>query len=94
MDARIAAHAETGRVTSALAWAAAGRATGSAVAVRLIPFLVAARAIGVLSLGAAAVLVVGALVVRAARTGPPLMRAAGCLPTMADRVVDAAGPAA
>jgi hypothetical protein len=93
MDARIAAHAETGRVTSALAWGAASRATGSAVAVRLIPLLVAARSIGVLSLGALAVLVVGALVVRAATTGPPLARAAGSPPMMDHRVVPAAGPA-
>lgn len=93
MDGRIAARAEAGRVTSALAWGAASRATGSAVAVRLIPLLVAARSIGVLSLGALAVLVVGALVVRAASTGPPFAGAAGSPPTIDDRVVHAGGPA-
>ena len=77
MDARVAERAEPGRVTSLLAWAAASRATGSAVAVRVIPLIVAARSIGLLSFAAIGVLVVGAT--HAAR-GAGVDRAASCTP--------------
>jgi len=56
MDARAARQAGPGKVTSALACSAATRALGSAVAVRLLPVLVSAPAIGLLSGAAAAVL--------------------------------------
>ncbi|MDQ6849944.1 MAG: hypothetical protein M3070_08215 [Actinomycetota bacterium] len=61
MDARVAASAEAGRVTSALAWAAAMRASGSAVAVRLLPVLIAAPSVGRLSVVSVGVLTVGAV---------------------------------
>ncbi|MEV0134585.1 hypothetical protein AB0H83_39765 [Dactylosporangium sp. NPDC050688] len=46
MDARIARDAPPGTVTTVLAWSASTRALGGAVAVRLLPALVAAPAIG------------------------------------------------
>jgi hypothetical protein len=61
MDARIARDATPGTVTTVLAWSAATRALGGAVAVRLLPALVAAPAIGLTSGVAAAGLGAAAL---------------------------------
>jgi hypothetical protein len=69
MDARVATEARPGEVTSGLAWSAASRALGGAGAVRLLPVLVTAPAIGLLSVGAAGVLAVGGVLVFAAITG-------------------------
>jgi hypothetical protein len=63
MDARVAEEAPSERVTTALAYSAAIRALGGSVAVRLLPILVAAPAVGwavsaeVLLLGGAALVV-------------------------------------
>jgi hypothetical protein len=65
MDATVAEAADASRVTSALAWSAAVRAGGSAVAVRMLPVLIAAPSIGVLSAAATVVLLGGALIVLA-----------------------------
>ena len=64
MDARVAG--ESGRsgdgtVTTALAWTAAVRATGSAVAVRVLPLLVTAPAIGTVASAGSSVLAIGAV---------------------------------
>ncbi|MDG6109240.1 hypothetical protein Daura_26175 [Dactylosporangium aurantiacum] len=61
MDARIARDATPGTVTTVLAWSASTRALGGAVAVRLLPALVAAPAIGLTSSVAAATLAAAAL---------------------------------
>jgi MFS family permease len=61
MDARIARDATPGTVTTVLAWSASTRALGGAVAVRLLPALVAAPAIGLTSGVAAATLGAAAL---------------------------------
>lgn len=61
MDARIARDAAPGTVTTVLAWSASTRALGGAVAVRLLPALVAAPAIGLTSGVAAATLAAAAL---------------------------------
>jgi hypothetical protein len=61
MDARLAREAGPGTVTTVLAWGAATRAMGSAVAVRLLPLLTAAPAIGLVSGASATVLATGAL---------------------------------
>ncbi|MFF5225654.1 MFS transporter [Dactylosporangium sp. NPDC000521] len=61
MDARIARDATPGTVTTVLAWSASTRALGGALAVRLLPALVAAPAIGVTSGVAAATLGAAAL---------------------------------
>lgn len=61
MDARIARDAPPGTVTTMLAWSASTRALGGAVAVRLLPALVAAPAIGLISGVAAATLAAAAL---------------------------------
>ncbi|MEV4140273.1 MFS transporter [Dactylosporangium sp. NPDC049742] len=61
MDARIARDAAPGTVTTVLAWSASTRALGGAVAVRLLPALVAAPAIGLTSGVAAATLTAAAL---------------------------------
>ena len=66
MDARVAEDAGTGDVTAALAWSAATRATGGAVAVRALPLMVAAPAVGAYSGAAAAVLAGGGALVWAA----------------------------
>jgi len=63
MDATVAEAADASRVTSALAWSAAVRACGSAVAVRMLPLLAVAPAVGMLSAVATAVLLGGGLVV-------------------------------
>lgn len=60
MDARVASRAEPGTVTTALAWSAATRALGSALAVRTVPLVVAASAIS-----ATAGLTAGALMLTA-----------------------------
>ncbi|WP_327001473.1 hypothetical protein OHA72_41035 [Dactylosporangium sp. NBC_01737] len=83
MDARIARDAAPGTVTTVLAWSASTRALGGAVAVRLLPALVAAPAIGLTSGVAAATLGAAALsaLVRlrlprrraAAATGPAVL---------------------
>ncbi|MEV4515682.1 hypothetical protein AB0K00_42860 [Dactylosporangium sp. NPDC049525] len=61
MDARIARDATPGTVTTVLAWSASTRALGGAIAVRLLPALVAAPAIGLTSGVAAATLGAAAL---------------------------------
>jgi hypothetical protein len=58
-DARVAQHADPGQVTTALAWSAATRGLGSAVAVRLLPVLVATPAIGRLSATLIGLLIIG-----------------------------------
>jgi hypothetical protein len=62
MDARIARDARHGTVTAMLAWSASVRAMGSAVAVRMVPIMVAAPAVGALSAAGASTLVLVALV--------------------------------
>jgi hypothetical protein len=64
MDARLARSARPGTVTTVLAWSASSRALGSAIAVRSLPVLVAAPAIGTvagMSASALAMLSLGAL---------------------------------
>jgi hypothetical protein len=61
MDARVAQRAPAGAVTTVLAWSAATRALGSAVAVKALPWLVAAPAVGRASGVAVVVLAVGGL---------------------------------
>lgn len=63
MDARVAENAPAGAVTTVLAWSAAVRAMGGAVAVRFLPLMVAApAAIGMVSAAATVcVAVLGAL---------------------------------
>jgi hypothetical protein len=72
MDARVASRAEPGTVTTALAWSAATRALGSALAVRAIPMMAGAAAVGAAAGVAAGVLVLaagcGAALVMAARS--------------------------
>jgi len=65
MDARVAGERAEGAVTTALAWTAATRATGSAVAVRGLPLLVAAPAIGTVASAGSSLLAVGAVVATA-----------------------------
>jgi hypothetical protein len=64
MDARVAgasAGGPGGAVTTALAWTAAIRATGSAVAVRVLPLLVSAPAIGSVAGAGSSLLAIGAV---------------------------------
>ncbi|WP_433604188.1 MFS transporter [Dactylosporangium sp. CA-139114] len=56
MDARLAQAARPGTVTTVLAWSASTRALGSAIAVRTLPALIAAPAVGTVAGTAAAVL--------------------------------------
>ncbi|WP_433072896.1 hypothetical protein ACQP1P_24480 [Dactylosporangium sp. CA-052675] len=56
MDARLARAARPGTVTTVLAWSASTRALGSAIAVRTLPALIAAPAVGTVAGAAAAVL--------------------------------------
>jgi hypothetical protein len=63
MDARIARHAPAGRITTVLAWSGATRAVGSAAAVRLLPMVVAAPAVGLASTIALTMLALGGLAV-------------------------------
>jgi hypothetical protein len=78
MDATVSQAADPSRVTSALAWSAAVRACGSAVAVRMLPALVLAPSIGMLSAAATAALLGGGLIVLAvAKVYIVLGRAAG-----------------
>jgi hypothetical protein len=65
MDARLAQQAAPGAVTTVLAWTASTRAMGGAVAVRAVPVLVAAPAIGVMASGSATVLALGGVVATA-----------------------------
>ncbi|GIJ55360.1 hypothetical protein [Virgisporangium aurantiacum] len=60
MDARVASRAEPGTVTTALAWSAATRSLGSALAVRAIPMMAGAAAVGAAAGVAAGVLVLAA----------------------------------
>ena len=60
MDARVAGRAEPGTVTTALAWSAATRALGSALAVRAIPMMAGAAAVGAAAGVAAGILVLAA----------------------------------
>jgi hypothetical protein len=74
MDARVAGRAGPGTVTTALAWSAATRALGSALAVRTMPLVVAAAAVSAAAGVAAGALVAtagaaAALAVVAARSG-------------------------
>ena len=78
MDARIARDATPGTVTTVLAWSASTRALGGAVAVKFLPVLVTASAIGLTSGVAAATLGAAAL----SRPHPPAAcpgRPAPCL---------------
>jgi hypothetical protein len=61
MDARVAGESDEGTVTTALAWTAAIRATGSAVAVRMLPLLVTAPAIGAVASAGSSLLAIGAV---------------------------------
>ncbi|GGM76620.1 MFS transporter [Dactylosporangium sucinum] len=61
MDARMARDARPGTVTTVLAWSASTRALGGAIAVRALPVLVAAPAIGLAAGTGAAVLATVAL---------------------------------
>ncbi|MGI5241436.1 hypothetical protein [Dactylosporangium sp. CA-139066] len=61
MDARLAQEARPGTVTTVLAWSASTRALGSAVAVRTLPALVAAPAVGTVAGAAAALLSIASL---------------------------------
>jgi hypothetical protein len=61
MDARVAGESDEGTVTTALAWTAAIRATGSAVAVRVLPLLVTAPAIGTVASAGSSLLAIGAV---------------------------------
>jgi hypothetical protein len=61
MDARVAGRAEPGTVTTALAWSAAARALGSALAVKAVPMVVAAAAVTSVAGLTAGVLVLAAL---------------------------------
>jgi hypothetical protein len=61
MDARAARGAAPGTVTTVLAWTAATRAMGGAVAVRMLPMLVAAPAIGAAAGAGAFTLAAGGL---------------------------------
>jgi hypothetical protein len=66
-DARVARDAgAVGDVTTALAWSAASRAMGSSVAVRLLPLVIAAPAIGLLSANLIGLLLIGATLAMAA----------------------------
>ncbi|WP_433065902.1 hypothetical protein [Dactylosporangium sp. CS-033363] len=73
MDARLAQAARPGTVTTVLAWSASTRALGSAIAVRTLPLLVAAPAVGSVAGTAAAVLALISLtvLVRAKRGASP-----------------------
>jgi hypothetical protein len=83
MDAAVSQAADPSRVTSALAWSAAVRACGSAVAVRLLPLLVAAPAIGLLSAAATGVLLGGGIVVLAVAKLSAIARSAVSRPPSA-----------
>jgi hypothetical protein len=75
MDARVAAEAQHSAVTRDLAYSASVRALGGAVAVRLLPMLVAAPAIGTVASGAGLLLGVTAVVLWAGlSTVPHLVR--------------------
>jgi hypothetical protein len=72
MDARVAQRCKAGAVTTVLAWSAASRSLGSAVAVRALPLLVAAPAIGAVSVaGMVALAFGGAAVWAVARDARP-----------------------
>jgi hypothetical protein len=58
MDARVAADTDAGAVTRVLAWTASIRALGSALAVRMLPVMTVAPAIGILAGSAVGVLAV------------------------------------
>jgi hypothetical protein len=70
MDARAAAEAPPDGVTTALAYSASVRALGGSIAVKALPVLVAAPAIGTAASGAVAVLGVAVLAVWALRYLP------------------------
>jgi hypothetical protein len=80
MDARAAAEAPPDGVTTALAYSASVRALGGAVAVRALPVLVAAPAIGAAASTAVAVLGVAALALWALHHLPRPARAARATP--------------
>jgi hypothetical protein len=88
-DARVAERAEEGRVTAALAWSAAARALGSAVAVRTLPLLVAAPSVG----GSSGILIL-ALLTSAVLAGiaPTIQRGLATRPTGRAAAVTKAGP--
>ncbi|MFI5893591.1 hypothetical protein ACIA5D_26145 [Actinoplanes sp. NPDC051513] len=71
MDARVAADASPESVTRHLAYAASVRALGGAIAVRTMPMLVAASAIGAVASAASLVLGITAVVVWAGLTTAP-----------------------
>jgi hypothetical protein len=91
MDARVAQRARAGTVTTVLAWSAATRALGSAVAVKALPWLVAAPAVGqasgaaVVVLTAAAVGCAAVLAVRQGRHTPSPAASSPAAPTPADQ---------
>ena len=72
MDARVAEEAAPQAVTTALAYSAATRALGGATAVKLLPILVTAQAIGTAASGALLVLGAAALVIWAVTVVPRL----------------------
>ncbi|WP_432824282.1 hypothetical protein [Dactylosporangium sp. CA-092794] len=73
MDARLARQVRAGSVTTVLAWSASTRALGGAIAVRTLPALVTAPAIGAVAGVAAGLLSAASLValVRSRRGGVP-----------------------
>jgi hypothetical protein len=63
MDSRVAAEAPPDKVTTALAYSASTRALGGSIAVRLLPFLVTAQAVGTAVSAALLILGVASLLI-------------------------------
>jgi hypothetical protein len=83
MDAKVAAQAPPDEVTTALAYSASTRALGGSVAVRLLPMLVTAQAIGTAVSAAVLILGVAALLIWAVTLFPRITRRAPA-PTTAE----------
>jgi hypothetical protein len=81
MDSRVAEDAPPEAVTTALAYSASTRALGGAIAVKLLPMMVTAEAVGTVASGAMLILGVSALAIWAATSIPRfLSRAASPAP--------------
>jgi hypothetical protein len=76
MDSRVAEDAPPEAVTTALAYSASTRALGGAIAVKLLPMMVTAEAVGRVASGAMLILGVSALTIWAATSIPRLLRTA------------------
>jgi hypothetical protein len=70
MDSRVAEDAPPEAVTTALAYSASTRALGGAIAVKLLPMMVVAQAVGTVASGAMLVLGVSALAIWAVTSIP------------------------